>query len=317
MQVKNKKSDSLNNQNFDVIIIGGGAAGMSAALWCDDLGLSALLLEKSDELGGQLLWTFNPIKNHLGVEAENGRALQRIFVKQMENRKFSHRKNSEVQNFDPKNITVSLTGGERFAAKAMIIATGVRRRKLNIEGENSFVGKGVLDSGKKNSEKVSKKTVLIVGGGDAAIENSLILSETARKVYIAHRRRDFRARSEFLEKARTDPKIEFLTEMNIRKITGSHKIETVELQNARTGEVRNLPVDFVLIRIGVEPNTELFHKELLTDKNGYLKVDENGETTAKNIFAVGDAANPVSPTISTAVGTGATAVKTIFSRLNL
>jgi thioredoxin reductase (NADPH) len=315
-KAQNPKSKIQNPKSLDVVIIGGGAAGLSAALWCDELGLSAALLEKSAELGGQLLWTFNEIKNHLGVEAENGREMQRIFLRQIENRNFQLKTNAEVFRVDLKNKKIFLTTGEEFSAPALIIATGVRRRKLNVEGEDFFVGKGILESGKKDAAKVAGKNVLIVGGGDAAIENALILAETVQKVYVAHRSETFRAREEFLEKARINPKIKLLTETIIRKINGSEKIEAVELEDLYMKKVRDLAVDAVLIRIGVEPNTEIFRQQLAINKNGYIKVNAMGETSVKNVFAVGDAANPISPTVSTAVGTGATAVKFVFTWFN-
>jgi thioredoxin reductase (NADPH) len=297
--------------NFDVIIIGGGAAGLSAALWCDELALSALLLESGEEFGGQLLRTYNEIKNHLGIEAENGRALRDVFLKQIENRRFEHRFKAKVSEIDSEEKTVLLESGERFSAQALIIASGVRRRKLNVAGEETFRNKGIIESGKRDAQFVKGKRALIVGGGDAAFENALILSETASEVTLAYRRKDFRARSEFVEQVKNHPKITILTETVVREIIGTERVEAVKLGNLKTGETRDFPVEAILIRIGVEPNTDFLRGKLDLDENGYIKINQNCETSVKGIFAAGDVANPLAPTVSSAVGMGATAVKSI------
>lgn len=297
--------------NFDVIIIGGGAAGLSAALWCDELKLSALLLESGAEFGGQLLWTYNEIKNHLGIEAENGREMRDIFLRQIEKRRFEYRLNAKVSEIDLQKKEVLPESGGSFSAEFLIIATGVRRRKLNVAGEETFKNKGIIESGKRDERFVKGKKVLIAGGGDAAFENALILSETASGVTLVHRGKDFRARGEFVEQAQNNPKIEILTETVVREISGKERVEAVKLENPATGETKNFPVEAVLIRIGVEPNTEFLRGKLDLDENGYIKINQNCETSAQGIFAAGDVANPLSPTISSAVGMGATAVKSI------
>jgi thioredoxin reductase (NADPH) len=301
--------------NYDVIIIGGGAGGISAACWCAELGLKALLLESNAELGGQLLWTHNPVKNHLGVEAENGRELRDICVSQAKNYNFSLRTGAEVADADLENKIVTLRNGETFSARALIIATGIRRAKLGVAGEKELKGRGVLQSGKLDAEKVREKNVCVVGGGDAALENVLILAETARKVTLLHRRKDFRARAEFLEKARQNSSIEILTDSVVTRIIGDEKVEAVEIKN--NNRVFVLPVEAILIRIGVEPNTELFRGKLKLDKNGYIETGSLCETSADKVFAVGDAANPLAPTVSGAVGMGATAAKVILDKLSL
>ncbi|HEX8287096.1 MAG TPA: FAD-dependent oxidoreductase [Pyrinomonadaceae bacterium] len=303
-------------KHFDVIIIGGGAAGLSAALWCDELGLSTLLLEEKAELGGQLLWVYNAIENHLGVEAANGRELRDCFTRQIEKRRFLKRLSAKVSAADLANKAVTLENGEEFSAQALIIATGVRRRKLGVEGENAFAGKGIIESGKKDAAFTAGKEVLVIGGGDAALENALILAEAANKIFLVHRRENFRGRKEFLEKVLRNQKIEIFTETVVRRFAGNETINTVEIENLRTGELRSLPVQAVLIRIGVEPNTDILRGKIDLDADGYIKTDGNCETSVKGIFAVGDAANPLALTVSSAVGTGATAAKVIYSLLN-
>lgn len=298
---------------FDVIIIGGGAAGISAALWCDELGLRALLLEARDELGGQLLWVYNQIKNHLGVEAENGRELRDVFVRQIENYNFRIKLGARVCDVDLEKKIVLLENGENFSAQTIIIASGVRRRRLNIEGEAKFKDKGVLESGKRDPLAAKDKNVVVAGGGDAAFENALILAETAKAVTLVHRSENFRARAEFIEKIENNPNIKILTETVLTKIIGENSVQSVVIKNLKTRETKILPAEAVLARIGVEPNTEIFRGRLDLDKNGYIKVDNLCQTSVEGIFAVGDVANPLSPTVSTAVGTGATAAKAIES----
>ena len=305
-----------NGKNFDVIVVGGGAAGISSALWCDELGLETLLLEQSDELGGQLLRVYNPIKNHLGATVENGRELRDIFVRQVKKRNFSIRLSSAVSEFDANNKTILLAVGEKLSAKALIIAIGVRRRLLNIKGEEKFKNKGIIESGKRDAKSVKNKNAAIVGGGDAAFENALILAETAAKVTLVHRSEDFRARPEFIERVKSHPKIEILTSTAAVEIIGDENVKAIKLKNTQTGESQILSVETILIRIGVTPNTEIFRGQIETDKGGYIKVNQNCETNVPHILAVGDVACPLAPTVSTAVGMGAIAAKIIAASLN-
>ena len=303
--------------DFDVIVIGGGAAGISSALWCDELDLRTLLLEKNAELGGQLLHVYNPVKNHLGTEADNGRELRDIFVRQIKNRRFTVRLSSAAAKIDAKNSIILLENGETLRAKMLIIAAGVRRRTLNIRGEKRLRNKGIIESGKRDQHLTAGKTAVVVGGGDAAFENALILAETAATVTLIHRNPNFRARPEFIEQVKNNARIKILTSTTITEIIGNEKVEAVKLNNLQTNETHILPVEIILVRIGVTPNTELFDGQISLDKNGYIKVNHNCQTDLPNIFAVGDVANPLSPTVSTAIGTGATAGKVIIALSNL
>ncbi len=309
-----EKAVKLANVEYDVVIIGGGAAGISAACWCGELGLSAVLIEKNAELGGQLNYVFNPIKNHLGVETANGREMRDIFVRQMQNFKFDISTNSAVSSVDFDKKTLSLFDGKMLHFKALVIATGVRRRKLNIKGETEFIGKGIIESGKRDGKTLVGKTVCVIGGGDAALENALILAEFAEKVFLIHRRETFRGRNEFLTKISTNPKIEILRNTQLLEIIGNEKVEAIKLKN-NTEFI--LPTDAIIFRLGVEPNTELFRAKIISDEFGYIKINGNCETNLSNIFAVGDVTNRLSPTVSSAVGTGTTAAKVIWQRLNL
>ena len=285
-------------------------------MWCDELGFSALLLEASNEIGGQLLWTYNPIENHLGIKTKNGREMRDVFLIQIENRKFDLQLNAKISDIDLDNKKVFFDDGKMVSAKSVIIATGIRRRKLGIEGEEKFQNKGILHSGKRDKDSVKNKKVVIVGGGDAAIENALILSETASEVTVIHRRKDFRAREEFLQKARSNGKISFITQTILTKFSGDERLEEIEIQNMQAGKTSIIPTDAVLLRIGVSPNTEIFRQKILLDKKGYVEINAECQTSISGVYAVGDVANPTSPTVSSAVGMGATAVKAIIAWLS-
>ena len=295
----------------DVIIIGGGPAGLSAALWCSDLGLRAVILEKEPVFGGQLLRTYNSIGNYIGIEDATGVEIRDRFLKQVEKGSVERRIGSAVSRVDLTGKIVELDDGTHLAGKAIIIATGVRRRKLGIVGEQEFDGRGILDSGVRNRENVAGKVVLIVGGGDAALENAVILGETAKHVIIAHRRGQLTARPDFIDAASRMPNVSFMLDTVVQSIAGHYKIETAELQNTKTSEITQLEVDAILIRIGVVANTELFGSRLALAPNGYIKIDSNCRTNIDGIYATGDVACQLSPTISSAVGMGATAVNAI------
>ncbi|MBS1793061.1 MAG: FAD-dependent oxidoreductase [Acidobacteria bacterium] len=304
------------HEKFDVVIAGGGIAGLSTALWCDELKLSALLLEGSDALGGQLLRVFNEIKNYPGREARNGRELCDAFLAQIGKRNFELRLRSPVGRLDAAAKTVVLADGTGFAGRAVVIATGVRRRRLGVPGENEFRGRGILESGQNEAASVAGRNVVVAGGGDAAFENALILAATAARVTLVHRRREFRARPEFVDAVRAHPKIEILAETVVRRFSGSGRLESVELYDSRAGEISVRPVEAALIRIGVAPNTEILRGVVALDEAGYVAVDRDCATSVAGIFAVGDVANPHAPTVSGAVGMGATAAKVIFALLN-
>jgi len=302
--------------DVDVLIIGGGPAGISAGLWCSDLGLRSAIFDKGPTPGGQLLHTFNPITNYLGIATANGAEMAAHFRESLASARVTLFSNCDVRSADLHTKTISLSSGETITGRAIVIATGVRRRKLSIPGEQEFAQRGILASGAKERGAVAGKTVVIVGGGDAAFENALILSETANKVVLVHRSSTFSARKEFVDRVLADPRIEIITDTVVTAIMGGNTVRAVEIEHVRT-RIRTVhAVDAVLIRIGVEPNTELFAGQIETDPSGYLLANCDCSTSIKGVFAVGDAVNPKSPTISAAVGDGAKAASAIYSLLN-
>ncbi len=301
---------------LDVIIIGAGPAGLSTAFWCDELGLDALVLEQSEVLGGQLHRVYNPINNYLGLKARNGEELLERFTADVESADFDLWTQTSISAVDLKAKRVSLASGEDLQSIALVIATGVRPRALGVPGEQEFAGKGMIESATRDRELFAGQDVCVVGGGDAAVENALLLAEVCPTVTLVHRGKKLRARPEFREKLQSQHCITVFTESVLTRIMGRERVEAVEIQRKQGLKPFQLAVRGVLVRIGVEPNTELFRDQLETEAGGYVVVNNQQETNVSMVFAVGDVSNPVGPTISGATGAGATAAKVIASRLN-
>lgn len=300
----------------DVIIIGAGPAGLSAAFWCDELGLDTLVLEQAEQVGGQLHRVYNPIENYLGIKTRNGAELLELFSRDVDEADFDLWTGALIDSIDLRAKRISLRSGEALQAISIIIATGVRPRELGIPGEKEFTGKGLIESGARDRELFAGKDVCVIGGGDAAVENALLLAESCATVTLVHRGKKLRARREFAERVQPNNRITVFTESVVTRIMGDTEVEAVEIQ--RKGGIKpfQLAVRGVLIRIGVEPNTQLFREQLQVDERGYVRVNSEQETSVPMVFAIGDVSNPLAPTISSATGAGATAAKVISSRLN-
>lgn len=300
----------------DVIIIGAGPAGLSAAFWCDELGLDTLVLEQADQIGGQLHRVYNPIKNYLGIKTRNGQELLELFSRDVDAAEFDLWTGVAVDSIDLRAKRISLRSGEVLQTISIIIATGVRPRELGIPGEKEFAGKGMIESGTRDRELFAGKDVCVIGGGDAAVENALLLAEVCATVTLVHRGKKLRARREFAERVQPNHRVTVFTESVVMRIMGDTGVEAVEIQRRGGLKPFQLAVRGVLIRIGVEPNTDLFREQLVVNEKGYVGVNSEQETSVPMVFAIGDVSNPLAPTISGATGAGATAAKVIAARLN-
>jgi thioredoxin reductase (NADPH) len=300
----------------DVIIIGAGPAGLSTAFWCDELGLDTLLLEQSEQVGGQLHRVYNPINNYLGLKARNGAELLKHFAADVDSADFDLWTQTTISSVDLKAKRVALASGEELQSIAIVIATGVQPRELGVPGEKEFAGKGMIESATRDRQLFAGHDVCVVGGGDAAAENALLLAEVCPTVTLVHRGKKLRARGEFTEQLQAQHCITVFTESVLTRIMGEDRVEAVEIQRKQGLKPFQLAVRGVLIRIGVEPNTALFREQLETDEKGYIVVNSRQETNVSMVFAVGDVSNPSGPTISGATGAGATAAKVIAGRLN-
>ncbi len=300
----------------DVVIIGAGPAGLSCAHWCDELGLDALVVERGAEVGGQLPWIHHPVENYLGLRAAGGRELRDLFAARVEEAGFDLWTESRIESVDLRARRVRLASGEDVRALAIVIATGLRRRNLGVPGEAEFAGRGMIESAARDRAEFAGKDVCVVGGGDAAVENALLLAEACATVTLVHRAKKLRARREFVERLQGTHCVTTFTESELVRIIGTAEVEAVEIRRRGAIKPFQMAVKGVLVRVGYEPNTELFRGQVETDERGYALTNSEHETSVENVFAVGDVSNPRAPTVAGAVGAGATAAKVIASRLN-
>lgn len=299
----------------DVVIIGAGPAGLSAALWCDELGLDTLVLEQNERTGGQLHSIYGPINDYPGVRANNGREFYEQFAERINEAEFDQWTNVAIESVDLKAKRIRLASGEELQCISIIVATGVRRRQLGVPGEKEFVGHGIIESASRDREAFAGRDVCVVGGGDAAAENALLLADVCPTVTLVHRRKKLKARQSFVEQLQDQHCITVFPESVVTRILGGDEVEAVEILRKDALKPFQMAVRGVVIRIGVEPNTELFREQLHLDNEGYVTVTSQQETSVANVFAVGDVSNPIAPTIISAAGAGATAAKVIASRL--
>ena len=300
----------------DVIIIGAGPAGLSTAFWCDELNLDTLVLEQEEQIGGQLHRVYNPIENYLGLKTRNGEEFLELFAKDVDAAEFDLWTGTNITSVDLKAHRISLQSGENLQSIAIVIATGVRPRQLGAPGEKEFAGKGMIESGARDRELFAGQDVCVVGGGDAAVENALLLADVCATVTLVHRGKKLRARRELAERLQPNNRVTVFTESVLTRIIGDEHVQAVEIQRKEGLKPFQLAVRGVLIRIGVEPNTELFREQLKTDEKGFIAVNSQQETSVPMVFAIGDVSNPIAPTISGATGAGATAAKVITARLS-
>ena len=299
---------------FDVAIVGGGPAGMSAALWCDELDLRVCLLERASDVGGQLHLIHNQIENYPGAKFRNGAECSRRFKDSLAGRRITLMSDQYVDSIDVETRSVLIRGAGRIHAKAIVLATGVRRRTLGVAGEDEYKTNGILESGSRDRQEAAGLRVAVIGGGDAALENALILAEHAEKVYLIHRRDGFSARREFVRAVGRHARIECVFNARVKEFGGAEHLEFVDVER-RGVEPTRIEIDNAVIRIGVEPNSELLMESVEVDDTGYITVNAFGRTSAAGIYAVGDVAHQVSPTIATAVGSGASAIKSIAAEI--
>jgi len=293
-------------EHAPIVILGSGPAGMTAALYAARDELSPIVLTGM-ELGGQVSLT-ESIENYPGFpEGIPAQELIERFKAQAE--RFGARFIMDVAtrvDLSQRPFVVK-TYGMTYTADALIIATGASPRKLEVPGEKEFTGRGVSYCATCDGLFFKDKNVIVVGGGDSALEEGLFLTRYATKVTIVHRRDQLRAQPFLQKQAFAHPKIEFIWNTVVTEILGDEAVKGVRLRNVKTGEEREMPIDGVFIFIGHVPNTDLFKGQLELDERGYIKVQGWVKTSVPGVFAAGEVADPRYRQVITSAGMGAAA----------
>lgn len=293
-------------KTYEVIIIGGGPAGLTAGLYCSRARLKTLLIE-SGVFGGQITTT-ETIENYPGFPdgisgAELGQWME------VQAKKFG------LETVGEEALEVRLMGDQKvvktyeseYRAEALIISTGTEYRRLGVPGEEEFIGRGVSFCATCDGAFFKNRSIVVVGGGDSALTEAIFLTKFAREVIIIHRRDALRATKIYQERAFANPKIKFLWNSVVQEIKGDKMVQSVLVRNVKSNEVKELSVEGVFLFVGIVPRTKFLKGLVEMDEGGYILTNENGETNVKGIFAAGDCRKKLLRQISTAVGDGATA----------
>ena len=299
---------------YDLIIIGAGPAGLTAAIYAGRFRIKTLLLEMMSP-GGQIILSPS-IENYPGFpEGISSFDLMNNFKAQVDNLGVQL-KMEEVVCISQETFGYNIkTVESSYQAKSIIIASGAHSKRLNVLGEDKFVGRGVSYCGTCDGPLYRNKNVIVVGGGDRAIEDAIFLTSYASKVTLVHRRQELRASKILQEKARANQRIDFVLDSVIDEISGDTKVTSVKVSNVKTGAHTQIPCDGVFIFVGIKPNTEFLKKQLSLDEIGFIITAQDASTSLKGVFACGDCCKKSLYQVVTACGEGATAADSVHKYL--
>ncbi|MEF3695208.1 MAG: thioredoxin-disulfide reductase [Candidatus Cloacimonadota bacterium] len=292
--------------NYDVIIIGAGPAGLTAALYSARGGLKTAVFEKAI-VGGQITVT---------SEVENYPA----FPEPIDGVELTDRMKKQAEHFGAEFIDEEVTaigleglckivetGYEKYRTKSIIFCTGAHPRRMNVPGEEKLIGRGVSYCATCDGALYRGKVVAVVGGGDSAVEEGMFLTRFAEKVYVIHRRDSLRAQKIIQERAFRNPKMEFIWDTVVQEVRGEQRVEELELFNRKTNTVSTIKVDGIFVYVGILPNNQLLESRVELDSGGFVITDENMHTNIPGIYAAGDIRKTVLRQVVTAAADGAVA----------
>jgi thioredoxin reductase (NADPH) len=291
---------------YEVIIIGGGPGGLTAGLYTSRARLSTLLIE-SALFGGQMTTT-ELIENYPGFpQGVTGDELSRLMEEQAKRFGMETVAQEVVKVSLETDLKVVQTHESSYRCEALIIGTGTEYRKLGVPGEKEFAGKGVSYCATCDGAFFRDSQIVVVGGGDSALTEALFLTKFAKELTIIHRRDALRGTKIYQERALANPKIKFLWNSIVQEIKGDSMVRSIIVKNVKTGQVKEFETEGAFLFVGLVPRTQFLKGVVQMDEGGYVLTNDQCETSAKGIFAVGDCRKKLLRQIATAVGDGATA----------
>ncbi len=291
---------------LDMIIVGAGPAGISAAIYAKRAMLNFVILEKSFA-GGQIINTYE-VENYPGIQSVSGFELSNMFSEHASSL------GVEIQSREVLEIDISgdvkrvVTDNGILEAKTIVLSTGAQWRKLGVKGEEEFIGQGVSYCATCDGAFYKGKRTLVVGGGDVAVEDAIYLSRMCEKVYLAHRRNELRAVKVLQDKLLKTENIEILWDTELEEIYGADNVEGAKVFNNKNGEKADIKVSGVFVAVGTSANSELLKGKVAMDEGSWIITDEDCETSVKGVFAVGDVRKKSLKQVITAAADGAIAV---------
>jgi thioredoxin reductase (NADPH) len=293
-----------NSNHYDVIILGGGPAGLTAAIYLSRARLKTLLLTEGTP-GGQMTLT-HEIANYPGIEKINGYMLGSVMKKQATAFGTVVKGNTEISSFNLDGSVKSVTAGDgqTYTSDAIILATGGRSRTLGVQGEDTFKGRGISYCATCDGDFFTGKEIVVVGGGNSALEEAVSLTKYATKVTIVHQFDHFQAFQYAVDEAKANPKINFVMSSTIASFYGEEKLEGVKIRNLVTGGESDFKTDGVFIFIGYVPNTEWLNGHLQMNDRGEIAAGPDMSTSIEGVYSAGDANAKRYRQVTTAVADG-------------